>query len=58
MDRWKISTDQIERERIWLSVNLLEQIKAKLQTTATNGKLAKKEIDELVGGKRPRFGIV
>src|SRR5438309_8638711 len=58
MDRWRVSTDQIERERIWLSVNLLDQIKGKLAIVANNGKLARKELDELTIGRRPRFGIV
>jgi hypothetical protein len=58
MDRWRVSSDSVERERIWLSVNLLDQIKAKLAIVANNGKLAKKEFDELVTGRRSRFGLV
>jgi hypothetical protein len=58
MDRWRVSSDPNERERIWLSVNLLDQIKAKLAIVANNGKLAKKELDEITAGRRPRFGLV
>ena len=58
MDRWRVSTDQTERERIWLSVNLLDQIKSKLAIVASNGKLARKELDEMTTGRRSRFGIV
>jgi hypothetical protein len=58
MDRWRVSIDQTERERIWLSVNLLDQIKGKLAIVANNGKLARKELDELTTGRRLRFGIV
>lgn len=58
MDRWRVSVDPNERERIWLSVSLLDQIKAKLAIVANNGKLAKKELDELTTGRRPRFGLV
>src|SRR6266702_4044963 len=58
MDRWRVSTDSTERERIWLSVNLLDQIKGKLAIVANNGKLARRELDELTTGRRPRFGIV
>ena len=58
MDRWRISSDPNERERICLSVSLLDQIKAKLAIVAKNGKLAKKELDEIAAGRRPRFGIV
>src|SRR5258708_21091594 len=58
VDRWRVSTDSAERERIWLSVNLLDQIKGKLAIVANNGKLARKELDELTTGRRPRFGIV
>lgn len=57
MDRWRVSSDPTERERIWLSVNLLDQIKAKLAIVANNGKLAKKELDELTAGRRSRFGL-
>lgn len=58
MDRWRVSNDPNERERIWLSVNLLDQIKAKLTIVANNGKLAKKELDEITAGRRARFGLV
>src|SRR5262249_5820212 len=57
MERWRVSNDPSERERIWLSVNLLDQIKTKLAIVANNGKLAKKELDELTTGRRPRFGL-
>ena len=58
MDRWRVSSDPNERERIWLSVSLLDQIKTKLAIVANNGKLAKRELDEISAGRRARFGII
>lgn len=58
MERWKIATDQNERERIWHCVNLTEQIKQAIVTVANNGKLAKNELERLTTGRTRRFGIV
>lgn len=47
---WESSKDPVERERIWLSVNILEQIKGVLRRTIDNGTLAQIELDELLKG--------
>lgn len=51
MDRWKICTDQTERDRIWTSVNLIDQIKSKLGTAMSNGKISQKKLEELTGAR-------
>lgn len=58
MERWKIATDQNERERIWHCVNLAEQIKAAIVTVANNGKLARRELEQLTTGRAKRFGVI
>lgn len=58
MERWKIATDQNERERIWHCVNLAEQIKAAIVTVANNGKLARRELEQLTTGRTKRFGVI
>lgn len=58
MERWKIATDKDERERIWHCVNLTEQIKQAIVTVANNGKLAKRELEQLTTGRTKRFGVV
>ena len=51
MDRWKVSTDENERNRIWAAVNLIEQIKAKLSWAVDHGKLSRKRLEELTGAR-------
>ena len=59
IERWLISKDPIERERIWLSVNLTEQIKAALITTVNNGNVARRELEDMASGRtRKHFGVV
>lgn len=58
MERWKVATDQGERERIWHCVNLTEQIKGAIVTVANNGKLARKELEHLTTGRTRKFGII
>ena len=52
MDRWKVSQDTAERERIWHCVGLIEQIKAALNTAYMNGKISRRKLDDLTG-RRP-----
>ena len=58
IERWQLAVDPNERERIWTAVNLIEQIKNTLSATATNGRHAKRELDELAKGKPRQFGVV
>ena len=47
MDTWTRCADAGERDRIWISVNLLEQIKSALINTVGSGKIAQAEIDAI-----------
>lgn len=58
MERWKIATSQDERERIWHCVNLTEQIRGAIVTVANNGKLARRELEQLTTGRTKRFGVI
>lgn len=59
IERWLISKDPIERERIWLSVNITEQIRAALITTVNNGNMARRELEDLASGRtKKHFGVV
>lgn len=51
MKRWQSSKTSEERERIWISVNLLEKIPDTLTTIASNGRVAQQDLDRLL--KRP-----
>lgn len=58
MARWELSKVPDERERIWVSVNLMEQIKSALVNYAVNGSLSKRQLDELATGHTKRFGVI
>lgn len=59
MERWEHSQDPNERERIWMSVDNLNKICAVLKTAVVNGTKARREIDDIVSGKkRQHFGVV
>ena len=49
IDRWEVSRDVMERDRIWYCVSLIEQIKQGLATFSANGRLARRELDRLTG---------
>jgi hypothetical protein len=59
IERWQIAKDANERERIWLTVNLVEQVKQALVTTIANGSLSRRELEDLASGRtRKHFGVV
>lgn len=47
METWTVCTIAEQRDRIWISVNLLEQIKSALINTVSNGKVAQTELDAI-----------
>ena len=47
METWATCKDSEARDRIWIAVNLLEQIKSALINTVGNGKVAQAEIDAM-----------
>lgn len=49
-DTWRACKDRDERDRIWVSLGLLDQLLGVLQNTVNNGKLAKFELDRLIKG--------
>lgn len=55
MARWLISPDCDERERIWMSVHLVEQIRQALVTMISNGNLAQRQLEELIAMPRPNY---
>jgi hypothetical protein len=59
MDRWELSKDPAERERIWVSVDLLKKITIALHATVSGGTVARGNLDDIVSGRtRKQFGIV
>lgn len=50
---WRQSkpAEQDERERLWLAVAILEEIKRHLRVVVENGVMAKRDIDKLSGRK-------
>jgi len=52
MDTWAICPKAEERDRIWISVNLLEQIKSALINTVGSGKVAQAEIDAIAAREK------
>jgi len=48
INKWMLTTDAMERDRIWMSVNLLEKITAALVVCVGDGRIAQAEIDAIV----------
>lgn len=50
---WRQSkpADEEERERLWLAVGILDEIKRHLRVVVENGAMAKRDIDKLSGRK-------
>lgn len=48
MDTWKKSKSADERDRIWVTVHLLERIPDFLNTVASNGRVAQGDIERLL----------
>lgn len=47
MTAWKTSRSTEDRERIWSSINLLEKIEDTLSIVASNGRVAKSDLENL-----------
>jgi hypothetical protein len=50
---WRQSkpADEEERERLWLAVGILDEIKRHLRVVVENGTMAKRDIDKISGRK-------
>ena len=59
LEEWRVTQfrDTDARERLWQAVNVLRKVKDHLARIVSDGRLAQKEIDEMIA-KRKRFGIV
>ncbi len=55
IEAWKVwgASDTNGRERIWQAVNLLGKLKSGIVSVANNGKLARRELND-IAGKRSR----
>lgn len=51
MTAWKTSKSSEDRERIWVSVNLLEKLTDTLGLMASDGRVAQSDLDRLVSSK-------
>jgi hypothetical protein len=49
--RWLTSKDAAERDRIWVSYHLVDQIKSALIAIMGDGKMAQHEIDNIQAGR-------
>lgn len=60
IDRWRACPDQAERERIWLSQALLRKLWGHLEHVVATGKIAEKDLDDLLAEerRRKRFRLV
>ena len=52
MQTWTVCPIAEQRDRIWISVNLLEQIKSALISTIGSGKVAQAEIDAIAAREK------
>lgn len=48
IERWKISTDQTERDRCWMAINLAGQLKSMLALFVSNGKISQQDLDAIL----------
>lgn len=56
MERWELSTNKEERDRIWHLIQLDAQYAQALTTFVSNGRVSKGQLDELVG--KPNLKVV
>lgn len=61
-EAWRTSTvDQVSaREKLFLAINIVGKVRDHLQGVLNNGKLAQRELDDLIATaeRKKRFGIV
>lgn len=50
--------DDAGREKLFLAVNMVSKVRSHLMTVIDNGKIAQQQLDELMGKKSRRFGII
>lgn len=52
MKAWSGSKSTEDRERIWISVNLLERVADTLTLVASNGRVAEADLDRIISSKK------
>lgn len=52
MKAWATSTSTENRERIWISVNLLERVADTLTLVASNGRVAESDLERLISSRK------
>jgi len=61
-DAWRTSSvDQVDaREKLFLAINIVGKVRDHLSAVLNNGKLAKRELDDLIAtaDRRKKFGII
>ena len=59
IERWEFSKDPNERERIWVSVDVLKKIIGALHATVDSGRVSRDRLDDIQSGRvHKHFGIV
>lgn len=48
IESWKLSKTVEDRERIWLSVHLVEQVKKAIVAASDNGKISRVQLTQLI----------
>jgi hypothetical protein len=54
IEEWRVTQfrDTDARERLWQAVNIVRKVRDHLGAVLANGKLAQRELDDFVGGRR------
>lgn len=62
MKKWKatITRDTESRERLWMAIRVLDEVRTHLSHLAAGGKMAQAEIDQVakMGERKKIFGVV
>jgi hypothetical protein len=55
--RWLNSKEAAERERIWLSMHLTDQLALALSSVVQDGKMAEKTLADIEQGRHKLYGV-
>ena len=55
--RWLDSKDPTERDRIWITMHLADQLTAAIGNIIADGKMAEREIAAIEGGRHKIFSV-
>jgi hypothetical protein len=57
MRRWRVCTDRDERDRIWLSMGIADQIALAISAVVADGKMAEKALADIEQGRHKLYGV-